>query len=104
MKYLCQRLGIKQLNTTPYHPQSNGCVERFHGTLIPMLRKLDHQGLEWDDQLKFALFAVRSTPNRSTGYSPFQVIYGKNLRSPLHLVLEELDPHTASTVKNEVFQ
>ncbi len=98
MKSLCQRLGIKQLNTTPYHPQSNGCVERFHGTLIPMLRKLDHQGLEWDDQLKFALFAVRSTPNRSTGYSPFQIIYGKNLRSPLHLVLEELDPHTASKV------
>ena len=96
MKALCQRLGIKQLNTTPYHPQSNGCVERFHGTLLPMLRKLDHQGLEWDDQLKFALFAVRSTPNRSTGYSPFEIIYGKNLRSPLHLVLEELDPHTAS--------
>ena len=96
MKALCQRLGIKQLNTTPYHPQSNGCVEKFHGTLLPMLRKLDHQGLEWDDQLKFALFAVRSTPNRSTDYSPFEIIYGKNLRSPLHLVLEELDPHTAS--------
>ncbi len=63
-----------------------------------MLRKLDHQGLEWDDQLKFALCAVRSTPNRSTGCSPFQIIYGKNLRSPLHLVLEELDPHTASKV------
>jgi len=37
---LRERLGIKQLRTTPYHPQTNGSVERLHGTLVPMLRKL----------------------------------------------------------------
>ncbi len=66
MKSLCQRLGIKQLNTTPFHPQSNGCVERFHGTLIPMLRKLDHQGLEWDNQLFFSTCEITSREERKT--------------------------------------
>ena len=37
---LCKILGIKQLWTTPYHPQTNGLVERSHQTIICMIRKL----------------------------------------------------------------
>ena len=36
MKLLCHRLGIDKIRTTPFHPQANGCVERFHGTLVPL--------------------------------------------------------------------
>ena len=36
---LCEALSIDKLNTTPYRPQSNGILERFHGTLVPMLKK-----------------------------------------------------------------
>ena len=39
MKGLCARTGIETVQTTPFHPQTNGVVERFHGTLVPMLRK-----------------------------------------------------------------
>ena len=99
MRKLCERLGIKQIRTTPYHPQSNGAVERMHGTLVPMLRKLVKKDLPWDSQLKFALFAIRATPNRSTGYAPFQIIHGKVLRSPLDVVLHEIDPVQSQNVK-----
>ena len=55
---LCERLRVHQIRTTPYHPQSNGSVERLHGTLVPMIRKLVQKDLLWDLQVKFALFAI----------------------------------------------
>ena len=60
MKCLCKRLGVEQIRTTPYRPQSNDVVEHFHGILVPLLRKLTEKQLDWPTQLKFALFnAVR---------------------------------------------
>ena len=56
--------------------------------------------LQWLQQLKFSLFAIRQTPNRSIGFSPFEVIYGRNLRSPLDLAISELCALTARNVKS----
>ena len=39
MMDLCTMLGIKKLNTTAYHPECDGMVERFNRTLTSMLRK-----------------------------------------------------------------
>ena len=39
MKDICDFLRTKKLNTTGYHPQCDGMVERFNRTLITMLRK-----------------------------------------------------------------
>ena len=91
VKGLCKRLGISQIRTTPYHPEYNGSVERFHGTLVPILRNVSSKYLPWPDQVKFALYAVRSTPNRSTGYAPFEIVHGRNLKSPLEVVWRKLN-------------
>ena len=99
MRKLCEHLGIRQIRTTPYHPQSNGAVERMHGTLVPMLRKLVKKDIPWDEQLKFALYAIRATPNKSTGFAPFQIIHGRVFRSPLEVVLQEIDPVECTNVK-----
>ena len=40
IKEVCRILGIKQLNTTAYHPQTDGLVERFNHTLTAMLSKV----------------------------------------------------------------
>ena len=40
---LCKILGVKQLQTTPYHPQTNGQVERLHQTIICLIRKLGEE-------------------------------------------------------------
>ena len=56
---LCQNLNIDKIKTTPYHPETNGVVERFHGTLKPMLTKAASKKLDWVGQIPFALFALR---------------------------------------------
>ena len=51
------------------------------------------------DQLKFALYAIRATPNRTIGFSPFEVVHGRNLSSPLDIVIDEIQPRTTRNVK-----
>ncbi len=91
MQSVCKMLEIESITTTPYHPQSNGAVERFHGTLVPMLRKAITKQLDWPKYLPMCLFAVRCSPNRSTGHSPFELLLGHNVRSPVDLVREEIE-------------
>ena len=64
-----------------------------------MLRKPSSKDLPWHEQVKFALYAIRATPNRSIGFAPFEVIHGKNLRSSLDVVVQEIDPQSARNVK-----
>ena len=85
-KHLCKDLGIDQVRTAPYHPETNGVVERMHGTLKPMLRKASQLGLDWVTQLPFALFALRSAPNRDSSFSPYQLVYGHRVRTPLDIL------------------
>ena len=97
--HLCKDLGIDQIRTAPYHPETNGVVERMHGTLKPMLSKASQLGLDWVSQLPFALFALRSAPNRDSSFSPYQLVYGHRVRTPLDILhqgwadlsFEELD-------------
>ena len=64
-----------------------------------MLRKLVNKDLPWDEQLKFAMYAIRATPNKSTGFVPYEIIHGRVLRSPLDVVLQEIDPVESKNVK-----
>ena len=51
-----------------------------------MLRKSTEKGGDWVRQLPFALCALRSLPHRDTGLSPYELIYGKMVRTPLDLI------------------
>ena len=85
---LCSRLGIKRTQTTPYHPQGNGQVERFNRTLEAMLSKVvaEHQK-DWDEHLQTVLFAYRTAVHDSTGFTPFFVMFGRSPTLPVDVIL-----------------
>ncbi len=84
LKELYELLGIKSIRTSVYHPQTDGLVERFNRTLKNMVRKfVKEDAKNWDKWLEPLLFAVREVPQASTGFSPFELLYGRQPRGCL---------------------
>ena len=80
-------LGIKQYNSSAYHPESQGALERFHQTLKNMIRSycFDTEN-DWDEGIHLLLFAVRESVQESLGFSPFELVFGHTVRGPLKLL------------------
>ncbi len=83
MGQLSEWLGIDKVRTSPYHPQTNGAVERMHGTMKGILGKCISDGLDWVEQLSFVMYVLRQMPHADSGYSPFDLVYGFRVRTPL---------------------
>ena len=93
MQDVCNLLGTRKLNTTAYHPQCDGMVERFNRTLKTMLRKHAAKfGNQWDKYLHGTLWAYRNVPHESTGEKPSFLLYGFDCHSPTEAAL--LPPST----------
>ncbi|GFY25570.1 retrovirus-related Pol polyprotein from transposon 17.6 [Trichonephila clavipes] len=97
-----ERFGILVRHGSMYHPQSNP-VERFHRTLKRLLRVLcSDAGSEWDKHLPSILLALRTVSHESTGYTPSELVYGKNLRTPVTLVMKHwMEPEEESDIFTE---
>ena len=105
MKDVCE---VLELNTTAYHPQCDGIVERFNRTLKSMLRKHAAQfGKEWDKNLYGVLWAYSNTPHGSTHEKPSFLLFGMDLRSPVEAeLLSALDhpPLEMETYREQLMQ
>ena len=87
MQELTRLISIQQLTTSPYHPMCNGLVERFNGTLKLILKRLcGERPRDWDRYLPAVLFAYREVPQESTRFSPFELLYGRNVRGPMNIL------------------
>ena len=93
-------LGITQAVSSAYHPESQGALERAHQTLKTMLKTYCVQfPADWDTAVPFVLFAYRDAINESTGFSPFELVFGHEVRGPLKLLKEQLtQPQTNENV------
>ena len=87
MDQVTSLLQIKHKFTAPFNPQANGLVEKFNGCLKLMLKKLSiEQPRKWDSFIPAVLFAYREVPQASTGFSPFEMLYGRTVRGPLQVL------------------
>lgn len=78
-----ERCGIKLVHGPVHHPQSNP-VERMHSVLKRILRAICFENKhDWEACVPAALFAMTSAPHESTGFSPAELVYGRDLRGPL---------------------
>ena len=90
MQQVVYELGVKQILSSAYHPESQGALERFHSTLKTMIRAFcfDHQ-TDWDEGVHLLLFAAREAVQESLGFSPFELVFGHHVRGPLSLLSEQ---------------
>ncbi|GFS63194.1 hypothetical protein TNCV_1496361 [Trichonephila clavipes] len=102
LKGVCELLGIDKTKTTPLHPQSDGMVERFNRTILNNLSLMvskNQQG--WDQKVPLFLLAYRSAVHETTGYSPSQMLFGRDLRLPCDLLFGR-PPYTPSSPEEYV--
>ena len=93
MEEVYKLLGVKKVNSTSYHPQTDGLVERFHRTILDMMAKTSRRERKtWDERLPYLLFAYRATIQDSTQASPFRLLYGREARLPTTHVMEPQEP------------
>jgi hypothetical protein len=84
MEGYCLAFGIHQHFVIPYHPQSDGVVERFNRTLLSLLRAyVEDNTTDWAKHLQKLCAAYNSTPHKTNGLSPYHLMYkmraGQNL-------------------------
>ena len=88
---LSELLGTVKTKTTPYHPRSDGLVERFNRTLLAMLAMFVSQEHDnWDDLLPFMMLAYNTTVHTTTGFTPYRLVFGDECNLPGNLVHREL--------------
>ena len=84
---MCRLLGIEKTHTTPFHPQSDGQVERFNATLQKILATTAERcHWDWDLMIPYAVLAYRATRHSSTGLSPNMMLFGREVTEPIDLV------------------
>ncbi|CAF4686011.1 unnamed protein product, partial [Rotaria sp. Silwood1] len=78
MTELFKTLGVTHLYSTPYHPMTNGQVERYNATMDSKIATLSNQNrTNWDEQLPYVTFNYNTSIHTTTGIIPFELMYGR---------------------------
>ena len=81
---LCSTFGTDKRRTTPYRPQANGKCERFNRTLVDILRRaVQKRPFDWEPLLAPVLQSYRSTISEATGFTPYRLAFGREMRLPV---------------------
>lgn len=98
-KNICKLFNIKKLQTTPYHPQTNGALERHHKPLADYLRAFSKKNPEkWDDLLPYAMYVHNNSKNAATKIAPNDCLFGYISEMPSKL---KRKPEIQNEIKNQ---
>ena len=81
---------VKHTKSAPYHPSSNGAVERFIQTFKKSMRSGKHQGLPFDQYLSSFLLTYRSTAHSTTNAPPCMLFLKRQIRTRLSLLRPDI--------------
>ncbi len=76
-----QNANISHKQTTAYHLESNGAIERLHRCLKDALR-VRATTATWSEELPFVLLRLRAQPREDTGLSPAEAVFGAQIVLP----------------------
>ena len=92
IKELCALMGIQKSRTTPYHPMGNGACERFNQTLLKMLGTLSNEKkVKWKEYVQSLVHAYNCTPHETTGFTPYELMFGRKPVLPIDHELHTRD-------------
>lgn len=84
-----RKLGITQKFIAPYFPATNGQVERYVQIIKDSLNKMDNSK-NCESDLQDILLQYRITPHSVTGFSPSELMFGRNIQSKLDFMKSRL--------------
>jgi transposase InsO family protein len=93
VREVTRRLGIHQQFTSPYHPRTNGLTERLNKTLGEALTRFILDGrdmLSWPEHIPAITFAYNTNRQKTTGYSPAELLFGFQPRAPVDVAIPQL--------------
>ncbi|CAF4199625.1 unnamed protein product [Rotaria magnacalcarata] len=97
LSVITQLTGCKQVFSIPYHPMSNGQVERFNSTFCDQIKKYYHDNInDWDIYLQSIVWAYNSSIHSVTGFIPYESAFNRQIISPFEFPSSEitmLKPH-----------
>src|SRR6185312_12770389 len=108
IRVLCEKFLIRHKFSSPYHPQTNGMVERLNRTLCEFLAKVKGDD-DWDLHIPAVLLAYRTKKHATTGYTPFQLVYGRQAILPIEALLpvepqEETEIDLQNSILHRAFE
>ena len=98
-QHMLTALGTQRRRTSPYHPQTNGKLERSHATLKASLRCLAAERPHWEDALPFAILAYNTAVN-ADGTSPAMLVFGEQPRTPASFETPQAYTDTSDLAEN----
>ena len=105
MNEVSRLISVKQIFSTAWHAQTNGLCEKMNGVLKSMLKKMcEERPQDWDRYLPAVLFAYREVPQESTGFSPFELLYGRQVRGPMQILKKMWTGENEESEERSVYQ